>query len=309
MRKSLVLVSYGWLLIGSLAAQTKLETLFVSSSEGGTITRIDLATLSSTTIANVAATPEGLTCGPDGRVYVALSGLVVSGKVPGGGPRGIISFNPDGSDLMAVLDFAATPPLDASGGPEGPSFSPEGELFFNTRASHGFPHTGVWKLRAEDAAPAQIILPFTSENGEATAFLPRDPWAGHLLAAGFHAGLVVRRAPPFDSPQPGIPFVSGLTTPNGLAINSAGDVFVAEDSTGIIKQFSPDGTFLRIFAIAGVGIRKIAFDSADTLYAAGTSAAGPIIRIAPDGAPTAITHVSGANGMAVCYVAGEVAAK
>jgi sugar lactone lactonase YvrE len=56
------------------------------------------------------------------------------------------------------------------------------------------------------------------------------------------------------------PFATGLTTPRGLAFDSSGNLFVAEAGVpeipgGDIKEFLPDGTFLKVFA-SGFGSPK-----------------------------------------------------
>lgn len=95
-------------------------TLFVSNEYYGTVIKINQATREQTVIARLdSSSVEGLTFEPDGRLYLALTGI-------SGPPRRIVSFKPDGSDLTTVLDFATTPQLASSGGPEGPIFGPDG---------------------------------------------------------------------------------------------------------------------------------------------------------------------------------------
>ncbi len=298
--------------IGSSVAQTSnLGTLYVDASSGGTLTAIDANTLTTIHTISIGVTPEGLTCGPDDGVYVTFSGAF-------GGPRQIVRFSRDLSSSTVVLDFASTPALASSGGPEGPSFGPTKELFFNTRASQGFPHTGIWKLPEPTppppptppvAAPVQLILPFAGffGNGEGTAFAPsgrpvaRGRFQGfehNLLAADSPNGRIVRWTFPFTPPQPAVNFITGLSSPNGIAVNNAGNVFVANNSTGLITSFAPNGTSPSVFASL-VNPLKIAFDAAGNLYAATFS--GPVLRITPSKITTTIANIPGEpNGVAVC---------
>jgi hypothetical protein len=60
-------------------------------------------------------------------------------------------------------------------------------------------------------------------------------------------------------------FASGLSSPEGLAVDSAGDLFVAEQ--GSILKFTPDGT-RSTFASPGLDLYGMAFDRAGNLFAA-----------------------------------------
>ena len=270
------------------------ESLFVTSSADGTVTRFDLNTLQSTVIATLPGTAEGLACSPDGRLTITLSGFHA-------GPRQLVSLAHDGRDVQVLLDFASTPELQNSGGPEGPSYDTNGVLYFNTRPSQGFPHTGTWKFLGPGTAPVQIIAPFAfgscpaTVSAEATGFLTAGPFAGHLIAADQCNNRVIRSAPPFDSVQPAIDFLR-VPSPNGLAVNVAGNIYVADLSSQAIHRFAPDGTSLGTFAFIGPGLLKLAFDSKGNLYAA----RGGVVRVAPDGTKTEFGNIAEANGVAVC---------
>jgi hypothetical protein len=152
----------------------------------------------------------------------------------------------DGRKIETVLDFATTPALAKSGGPEGLSFDPAtGELFFNTNLSAGpLPHTGVWRISG--GVPQQVIPDFASVNTNVgarnTAFLPSGRLVAGLdyptppriayrdpdLLTGFAgppqtpANLfkVFPDEPPFDHDTPGA--FPPTRTLAGLAVNNAG---------------------------------------------------------------------------------------
>src|SRR5688500_4988117 len=173
--------------------------LFVASSELGSVTTIDLDTLATRTLPVHVPSAGALTCGRDGRVYVARTGEY-------GDARAIVSFKADGSDLRTELDFRRLPIL--GGAPDGLGFGPGRELYFNTTPLGG-PHTGVWKFRPPGGPPRQVILPFAVAGAD-VGFLVRPPFAGHLVAMDVD-GNVVRRPPPFDSARSAVDFVTGLS--------------------------------------------------------------------------------------------------
>lgn len=281
--------------VPSWAQKSDVGTLYAGNSVTGSLTAVNLVTLAFSSVAT-GGTAEGLTCGPDNGVYVALSGLFF-------GPRQIVRFNRDLSGESVVLDFASSLPLMSSGGPEGPGFGPSKELFFNTWASQGFLHTGSWMLPTPGATPVQVMLPFVSNlsNAEGTAFSAASKLSSrrNVLAVDAVDGTLVRGVLPFSSTQPGFTFISGLAGPNGVAVDASGNIRVAEFFTGFIKKFSATGTFLSMLPTPSSTLLKIAFDARGNLYAAAFD--GRIFRITPSGAITTVFNVSTeGNGVAVC---------
>lgn len=290
------------------------RSLFVSSSEGGALFRIDLATAPGSETAIIPAglaTPEGIACGPDARVYISESALFQNGV-----GRKISRVNQDGTDYTVVLDFASTLELAMSGGPEGPQIKEEttgtsGLMFFNTRASGGFPHTGSWSATRTGENLRQVLLPFAGAGGnaEATDFLISGPFNRNFLTVDSPNGRVLRAEPPFSEPQTGIDFITGLNTPNGLSVNPlTGDVYVAEQFTGLIKIFTDMGGVTPTGTLDASGhafVRKIDFDEDGNLYV--PTGSGPVLKFGPaGGAPSVIGTVSGGNGVAVCKTPGHM---
>jgi YD repeat-containing protein len=291
---------------GSPAPQ---PALYVSQAPGvggtGYVTRFDLTTLQATPIATLNGFAQGLACGPDGMLYVALTGY--GSYSP---PRQIVRMNLDGTGQAVILDFDTTT-ANVGGGPDGPSFGPDGSLFFNTISAHGgsLPASGVWKLSPGSTTPTQVILPFTSSSasGAATALLTAGKYAGNLIAADITDNKIVRVAPPFDSPQTAIDFIAtGLQEPSGLAVDASGNLYVAQGvypPTNQIYRYGPDGTFLGALPPSGSNPGREAFDSAGNLYVALANPSGPsVMRIAPDGTTASFGDVttSPANGVTVC---------
>ena len=273
------------------------HTLFIASGiPSEPQVTIDLETLEQGQLAVKLNRAESLACGPDGLLYAGLSGYA------GSGVRQIVRFDQDGHGFTTVIDFAETPALEKSGGPEGLSFGPGGELYFNTRANSAeLPHTGVWRLPAQGGLPVRVMLPFTIQNAEATAFLIAGPYEGHLIAADYANARIVRIAPPFDVPQTALDFIADVEDVNGLAVNSKGEIYAAKELVGIITKFAPDGAPLGEVASTEYCIRKLTMDASDNLYA--TTVEGPVLRVTPDGALTVVGDVPEGNGLDVCEVA------
>jgi hypothetical protein len=84
--------------------------------------------------------------------------------------------------------------------------------------------------------------------------------ASNLFVANTEAGQIVEITPSGTQTI----FASGLTDPEDLTFNAAGDLFVSELNINQILEFTPQGVE-SIFA-AGVTTRGLAFDSAGNLY-------------------------------------------
>ncbi len=89
-----------------------------------------------------------------------------------------------------------------------------------------------------------------------------------------------------------------LNGPTGLVFNSSGDLFVANNGSGDIEEFSATGAPLRVVASGLSGPRGLTIDGLGNLYVA-NQASGTIDKITPGGAVT--TFFSGLvspNGLA-----------
>ena len=81
---------------------------------------------------------------------------------------------------------------------------------------------------------------------------------------------------------------SGFIAPEGLAFDSAGNLFVTDLVSGNILKFTPNGT--RSTFASGVGGVGLAFDSAGNLFVDNST----IYKFTPDGVRT--TFASGFGG-------------
>ena len=119
---------------------------------------------------------------------------------------------------------------------------------------------------------------YVSEYSSAAANLgtfTTTPWAAISMAFASNGDLYVSNDP--GTPSGGVTYYSAIGTflgsfgaglnDRGLAIDAAGNIYVARGSTNSILEFSPNGTPLGTFASGLDDPCGIAFDSSGNLYA------------------------------------------
>jgi DNA-binding beta-propeller fold protein YncE len=80
-----------------------------------------------------------------------------------------------------------------------------------------------------------------------------------------------------------------FNNPHGLAVDSGGNIFVADTGNGRIEKFSPTGTFLSIIGAKGSGQEQladpngIAIDRAGNIYVAEIGSKHRVWKLGPDG--------------------------
>jgi len=235
--------------------------------------------------------PEGIAVGPDGKIWICDS---VNSR--------ILQINQDGTDPQVVFTGASDYPPE---GAEGPSFDPAGDLFFNTRAYVGSSPSGVWYINAavtfsptgHDPAVGNL-LPTTDTNvgafyGEGTTL----DLNGNLLVVDRSGNRVLKSSPPFNlSSSTASVLISDptgtiLNEPIGIAVDSHGDIFVANNASHNIYRFDSSGNPLGVYYsfMQEDFPYYMQFDSMDRLYVAtedsSETAGGKIWRIDPVGTP------------------------
>jgi len=95
--------------------------------------------------------------------------------------------------------------------------------------------------------------------------------------------------PNMDMPEAPVPTFGGeqgsgkgqFDNPHGLAIDSAGNIFVADTGNGRIQKFSPNGAF--VTSIASVDPNGVAVDRAGNIYVAEIGSKNHVRKLGPDG--------------------------
>ena len=278
MRKtvSTILVSLTLLVVFSATSFAQ-DRFFVTQFSAGSVEEVFFGPNFSMTRVPGLSLPEDLVCD------LANNRLIVA--------------EPNANTLTAfdLAAFAPTPFVGAVAGNEGLSLDSAGNLFFNTRSG-----TGAFVIPGGIVGnAAALVIPPFSAFGEGTAIGLTGLSAGGLLAVDRTPGArVVISNPPFapifDLIPPG-PFIS----PIGVTVNTIGDVFVSDSSSGSIQQFTNAGAFIGFFGPGLTSPFFIEFDSAGNLIVADFGA-GLVHQINPAGAIINTVAVPGAVGVAVC---------
>lgn len=281
--------------LGASAAPAA-DALFVSTFTEGTIMRFDLpAAIPQPVVRGLGSVEDGA-CHPDGRIYFAesLDGVITS-------------WEQDGSDPANIIPSAGFVP-----GPEGLSFDPAGNLYFNTREIF-FTADGAWRLEGGDPTRAldQVVPPFT-DFGEGSEIVLAGPHAGALLVVDRRERRVLISEPPG---APATVFIDTGAFPVGSQLfgvnsNGCGEVFVSArrdtptGTRGAVLRFDPEGGFVDVF-VDRVGARPLSgaqfmeFDSEGNLYVA-SSEDDAVFRVDPDGNASLFASLVEATGVAIC---------
>jgi len=84
-----------------------------------------------------------------------------------------------------------------------------------------------------------------------------------------------------------------VSTPNGIAFDSQGNLYVANSTAGTISEFAASGTYIGVFASGLSSPAGLVFDQFGNLYVA-NNGDGTITEITPSGSPS--QYASGLNG-------------
>jgi len=234
--------------------------VYVSLFDSGQVIKVDGNTGSITVLTPQPATavltdPEDMAIGPDGKLYIC-DGL---------NDDRIYRMNQDGTQWEVVYDFSKMTANQCGGincptGPEGPSFlASNGDLFFNTRIDAAEnAHSGIWKIPAVTSVPVGGAFPLPVQLisadadaitfGEGTAV---DHNGNLLIADEFGNRILFSPAPSYNSTTTLIQNTSEpfhVSTPVGIAVNSHGDVLVANNTANNVACFNSSGGFVETYA-------------------------------------------------------------
>lgn len=270
--------------------------VYVSTFNGNQILAVG-STTGAVKVLNIDTTklPEDIVVGPDGKIYICDPV-----------ENDIRRMNQDGSNVETVYSFSATTSTQCNGGacptgPEGPSFSTTGDLYFNTRGSPAT-HTGVWKIPAAQLSPIPSggatpvnVVPASATSstfGEGTTFDATDK----LLFVDRSGGKVWR----FDTSTSTLTnIISSLIKPFGIAVNPSGDIFVSDGGANSVKHYLADGTSKGAFVTFATTDEPayLQFDASGNLFVLTNNAVdggnGKLWRVDPSGTP--VTQLAGAG--------------
>ncbi len=135
---------------------------------------------------------------------------------------------------------------------------------------------------------AQTVTTYTDGTPDDAMVLDSN---GNLYASNFVGDSVFK----FDPDGNGVPFITGLNTPNGLAFDSNENLYVCDFSGLTRYKYDIDGNLLESFTGVGrpSGIIK-AFDNDDMIFTNYNESS--INRLEPDGTITVISSDSELNG-------------
>ena len=242
------------------------DVLYVANPTWNTVAAVALtgATMGEIrTLRTDLASPRQAVVGPDQRIYVSSHDA-----------GAVARFNPDGSAFQTWATGLS--------GPHGLAFDAAGALYVSNRSAGT-----VVKLNAAGGVAATFpgfTLP------EAIAF---DP-AGHLFVA--EAGGLIRRLPKGSATPEATPYAT-VYTPYGLAVDSAGDLYVASNANSVIYRIAAN-RLLSVFAMPNRP-GGLTFDEAGNLYVSDTER-NLINRIAPGGGLRTVAYgISQPRGLAV----------
>jgi sugar lactone lactonase YvrE len=230
--------------------------LYVSNQDGGQVLKVDggtgyFAVLQPSNGFLAHSSPEGMTIGPDSKLYIADPAR-----------SQILRMNQDGTQGELVYSQANFDSGTVPTAPQGPSFSSSstGDLYLNTESSStggsgvfeipGVGSTPYGSLGTILSTPPTNIVPGTGACPTSGCFIP-DIGAGTafdsfddlmFVEAGARDDLF-SVSPPYTGGNNPTVVSSGFTQPTGVALNKAtGQMFVADTGTQQILAIGSDNT-------------------------------------------------------------------
>ena len=275
-----ILLISGFLSSPALAEEPQ---VFLTNQANGKILKPYMSFMSLKPLTLSLDDPRGIACGPDGLIYVAET---TKGR--------IVRFNQQGEYKEEVV--VDEPGSGFSGHPLNLIFGPNENLFFTT------PENGLWMIEAGDPRnkPEKLIKGnYFNQKGHSLfdlSFLKTGEYAGDIILSVFtekpYRGYLVRiPGPDYNQIRPfieeyvteemGNKVKQHLRVPVALAVNSLGEIFVAdhEKREYHVLRYAPNGEFVDVFVSSIINPMDLNFSSRDKLYAT----LGPLWHDDPEG--------------------------
>jgi gluconolactonase len=191
---------------------------------------------------------------------------------------GLVRFNPITGQRTVIVNSYNGAPFNS---PNDVAVANDGTIYFtdptyqHDAALPGQPTTNVYR-RATDGTVTIVEAGLEQPNG--VTLSPR----GDVLYVATAAGAV--RAYPIAGgvPGPGRNFLVGLTSPDGMAVDCLGDLYVAEHTEKRVRVFNPAGKQIALIRV-DANITNVAFGGNDQrmLYMTGSGAIWKLQMSAP----------------------------
>lgn len=251
-------------------------------------------------IARNLTSPLDGTCGPNGYVYFVDYGQ-----------NKVIRYDPRKDEIEELVRINRPTALN---------FDSKGNLYLNSargiskiKMSKGEAVSEPVKITPNFSSGVSIIHGYyrISRNIGGIAFLNKGPFAGSMVAVDTPGSRVLRFDPPdFSSPKYFITSYSkegktaSLSTPVGIAINSQGNIFVADAEKREILEFDSSGNYITTLPVKLYIPLHLEFDGLDNLYVTQWGlylGEGRVTKVLPSGDKVRfVTALTDAWGLAVC---------
>ncbi|MCC6626907.1 MAG: SMP-30/gluconolactonase/LRE family protein [Chloroflexi bacterium] len=223
---------------------------------------------------NTGGIPAGLAFHRDGDLYVADEGDAI---------HGVLRLTPDRARHLVVDSYQGRP----LNGANDLVFAPDGTLYFSDpwRSSRDNPIGGFYRRRP-DGRLEQIDTGLAFPNGVGLA-----PDGSCVYLAETGPNRILRYALAADGtvgPRQVWVQLAGGVGPDGMALDIAGHLYVAQFGGGVVNVIAPDGTLGEPIRVPGPNVTNCAFGGADRRTLVITEVATASLyqtRVATPGAP------------------------
>jgi glucose/arabinose dehydrogenase len=184
-------------------------------------------------------TNNGLTFGPDGRLYFGVGSTVASGPEPNPRAGAILSVEPDGGDVRVEANGFGNP-FDVAFDSEGMMFTGDSRTGGEAGdAFHALPRGGARAAVVEfdvHATPTGVAF----YDGDAFPPAYRGAFFAALWTRGDVVGIETARAADGTVTARAYPFAGGFLYPIDVAVGPDGALYVADFGTSVVHRIEAE---------------------------------------------------------------------